>query len=340
MSGNREPTIDLPPGAAAPVRHGSGPHTMAESTRSPSYPGSPTQADGARAQLYTVAAPPTPQLPRYDSDYKADERKYSEEPGSFYPAGPEPVNTMMPMPSMTPGPQNFVGQQQQQQMPQAPYQTYQPQRQTSQPQQQQQYQAPLPMTPPQQQQQQHTQIFQQTPGPQHQMSSPPPLSPGNQTSQPGPTMPMQFNPRNPNNLPVKPNGERDWSTSLCACSDVGTCFLAWCCPCVVYGQIQTRLSFLTRNNAPHPSGGDGCGSDCMIHGTLTACCGIGWVLQIGQRSAVRARYRIDSNGCADCLCAWCCTPCSLVQEAQEIEQEERALGQAAAPQMYVDAGKY
>ncbi len=64
----------------------------------PSYPGSPTQADGAKTQLYTVAAPPTPQLPRYDIDYKADERKYTEEPGSFYPAGPEPVNTMMPMP--------------------------------------------------------------------------------------------------------------------------------------------------------------------------------------------------------------------------------------------------
>ncbi|KLO16142.1 PLAC8-domain-containing protein [Schizopora paradoxa] len=146
---------------------------------------------------------------------------------------------------------------------------------------------------------------------------------------------MQFNPRNPGNLPVKPNGERDWSSSLCACSDVGVCT----CPCIVYGQLQTRLSYLNRMNAPHPSGGDGCGSDCMVHGALTVCCGIGWALQIGQRTAVRNRYSIEGNGCGDCMCAWCCTPCSLTQEVHEVDQEERALARAGAPQMYVQDGK-
>lgn len=223
-----EPTIDLPPGAAPPVRHSSGPH--AESTRSPSYPGSPMQYDGSNKQLYTVATPPTPQLPRYDAgpiaggDYKADAGKFTEEPGAYYPGGADSYNNnsvmLMPPTSMTPGPQNYVDQHQPQ-MPQPPYQTYQSNRQVPQ---QQQYQAPLPMTPPQMsQQQQHSQIYQQTSGPQHQMSSPPPMSPPVQTSQPGATMPMQFNPRNPNNLPVKGNGERDWSSSLCACSDVGVC---------------------------------------------------------------------------------------------------------------------
>jgi len=326
-----EPTIDLPPGA-----------------RSPSYPGTPTQYDGAKNQLYTVATPPTPQLPSYDSgglaDFKPpDGGQYTEEPKSFYnPGAPEPVSAMM-MSSPAPGPQNFVGQPQ---MPQPPYQVYQPPHQMSQ---HQQYQAPLPMTPPQmaqqqqQQQHQHSQIYQQqqqqAPTPHHQMSSPLPLSPGMQTSQPGPTMPMGFNPRNPKNMPVGLNGERDWSSGLCDCSNVGLCCLAWLCPCVVYGQIQTRLSYLTRNNRPHPSGGDSCGSDCMVHGTLAVCCGIGWVLQIGQRTTVRSRYRIGGNGCEDCLCAWCCTPCSLVQEAEEIDQEERALGQAAVSPMYVHDGK-
>lgn len=64
-----------------------------------------------------------------------------------------------------------------------------------------------------------------------------------------------------------------------------------------------------------------------------------YILQIGQRTAVRNRYRIEGNGCGDCMCAWCCTPCSLTQEVNEVDQEERALARAAAPQMYVQDGK-
>ena len=128
------------------------------------------------------------------------------------------------------------------------------------------------------------------------------------------------------------------------------CFACWC-PCIVYAKLQSRLSFLERNNYPHPDGGSGCNSDCFVHCCLTSLCGVGWALQvccralfpasptltsrlfflifskqIGQRSTIRDRYRISGNGCGDCMSAWCCTPCTLTQESREVALEERVLG--------------
>ncbi|KAH8116155.1 PLAC8-domain-containing protein [Phellopilus nigrolimitatus] len=131
--------------------------------------------------------------------------------------------------------------------------------------------------------------------------------------------------RNAGGVPKRQNGERDWSFGFCDCfGDFGTCCLGCLCPCIVYSQVKTRLSHLERTGQHHPEGGDSFASDCFVHGLLD-CCGMGWVLQIGSRSSIRDRYRIGGNGCADCLAAWCCTPCELTQESREIELEERAL---------------
>jgi len=153
-------------------------------------------------------------------------------------------------------------------------------------------------------------------------------SPTLTTYQPKATTPMVADIKNVLEKPKYPNGEREWSYGMygCCCENYGTCCFACLCPCIVYAKLKSRVSYLERNNYPHPEGGSGCNSDCFIHCCLSSLCAVGWVLQIGQRSTVRDRYRISGNGCADCMSVWCCSPCTLTQESREVDLEERALG--------------
>ncbi|KAF8811653.1 PLAC8-domain-containing protein [Phlegmacium glaucopus] len=128
--------------------------------------------------------------------------------------------------------------------------------------------------------------------------------------------------RNANNVPMGPDG-REWSNGLCGCfGDFGTCIVAWCFPCITYGQVKRRYEHLNSKGYPDPDNGGCCSSDCLIHGCLTSC-GFGWVLQMGTRSSIRGRYSIKGGSCGDCCTALCCTPCELVQESRELELEER-----------------
>ena len=111
---------------------------------------------------------------------------------------------------------------------------------------------------------------------------------------------------------------------------------------MIYNKNKSRREYLDEKGAAHPEGGDMCGSGCCIHGLLTMC-GFGWILQIGERGATRKRYNIEGErerntsdyltltplkggGCGDCCTSFCCGPCALTQESQEIELEEKSLG--------------
>ncbi|KAL0958500.1 hypothetical protein HGRIS_000642 [Hohenbuehelia grisea] len=137
------------------------------------------------------------------------------------------------------------------------------------------------------------QQFNQQP-PQQQFQSPqsPPQSymaekatPPMQYQQPQPMQGMTVAPgggnRNVKNLPMDGDG-REWSHGLCdCCSDAGTCILAWCCPCIVYAQNKQRYEYLTSRGIPDPErGGSGCTGDCWVHGLITGCFGLGWVMQV------------------------------------------------------------
>lgn len=76
--------------------------------------------------------------------------------------------------------------------------------------------------------------------------------------------------------------ERSWSNDFFDCfSACGTCCLATWCPCMVYQQVKNRLDHMQRAGRPDPErGGSGCGGDCCLYGTLTACCGLGWIFQV------------------------------------------------------------
>ncbi|KAG2112403.1 PLAC8-domain-containing protein [Suillus clintonianus] len=116
-----------------------------------------------------------------------------------------------------------------------------------------------------------------------------------------------------------------WHYGLLSCwEDIGTyCMSCWC-PCMIYGKNKQRLDHLQDHNTADPEhGGSGCDSDCCMHLALNVLGGFGWVLQFGQRGALRERYHIDGNPVNDCLTAFFCTPCELTQESQELAEEER-----------------
>ncbi|KAF9547468.1 PLAC8-domain-containing protein [Agrocybe pediades] len=132
--------------------------------------------------------------------------------------------------------------------------------------------------------------------------------------------------RNVKNLPMNADG-RAWSHGFCDCfGDCGTCVVACCCPCIVYGQVANRYEHLTQQGFPDPDKGGCCNSACMIHGLLTACLGAGFIMQFMKRGDIRSRYNISGGGCGDCMAAWCCAPCELTQESRELQLEEESFG--------------
>ncbi|PPQ81571.1 hypothetical protein CVT25_013413 [Psilocybe cyanescens] len=132
--------------------------------------------------------------------------------------------------------------------------------------------------------------------------------------------------RNAKNMPVDADG-REWSHGLCSCfSECGTCVMATCFPCVVYGKNKHRYEHLNNKGTPHPDhGGSCCSGSCMSHGIFSIC-GLGFLFQMGNRGHVRNRYNIKGGGCNDCCTSFWCAPCQLTQESRELDLEEQSFG--------------
>ncbi|KAF2439427.1 PLAC8-domain-containing protein [Karstenula rhodostoma CBS 690.94] len=113
--------------------------------------------------------------------------------------------------------------------------------------------------------------------------------------------------------------KQDWhhSGSGC-CSPMGTCCLSWWCPCMQYGKTRHRSK-----NDGNMQGYSCCNSSCMAFCGL-ACLGISFILPMMNRSDIRAKYHLKGNGCGDCLCACCCTPCDLTQQEKEVSYREES----------------
>ncbi|KAJ2927822.1 hypothetical protein H1R20_g1017, partial [Candolleomyces eurysporus] len=158
--------------------------------------------------------------------------------------------------------------------------------------------------------------------------SEPKNNPYNQ-QQPQGTAPMSVSGGNKNalNLPVGPDGQRDWSHSLFGCfGDMRTCCLAAWCPCLAHARNKRRLDHLQRTGQPDPDRDGLCGPDGWLYACLEAACDVGWILQIQTRGEIRNRYNIRGGGGGDCMTAFCCQPCDLVQGSREIELEEESFG--------------
>ncbi|KAN0136840.1 PLAC8 family domain containing protein [Lactarius tabidus] len=148
------------------------------------------------------------------------------------------------------------------------------------------------------------------------------------SSQPQGTAPMvQRGNKNSLNREVGTDGLRDWSTKLCGCScdgsEFGICCLATWCPGVVFGRNKQRIRHLQSQGTPLPGGGTNVNGDCAIYCFL-APLRLSWILGIGDRTDIRSRYSIRGSTFEDCLSAFFCNSCALVQEHNEIALEEKS----------------
>ena len=112
--------------------------------------------------------------------------------------------------------------------------------------------------------------------------------------------------------------------------DAGTCALATCCPCVLFGhtaQWAHGRTYMYKSpdgspDSPWVWGAAYCGSICLGSGMKEA-------LSAWTRFTLRRRIEAQGNGCEDACIHCCAHPCALAQEAREVEANWRAGGKAA-----------
>jgi Cys-rich protein (TIGR01571 family) len=121
-----------------------------------------------------------------------------------------------------------------------------------------------------------------------------------------------------------------WQHDLFDCSPCGTCCLATFMPSRLHGRTAYRL------RDPTMQGYSTCNGDCMAFCALS-CFGLGWILTMSQRTAVRTKYAIVGSTGKDCLAAWCLPCCSAIQNEEEIKLRAAASpvvqGYASPPPM-------
>eukprot|EP00658_Telonema_sp_P-2_P079878 TRINITY_DN7841_c0_g1_i1.p1 TRINITY_DN7841_c0_g1~~TRINITY_DN7841_c0_g1_i1.p1 ORF type:complete len:205 (-),score=10.51 TRINITY_DN7841_c0_g1_i1:410-1024(-) len=118
-----------------------------------------------------------------------------------------------------------------------------------------------------------------------------------------------------------------FAAGLCDCCDpgCGTCCYACCCASCAFGDLAVMLEF-----DDHCCGGSW-GGACFFHymmggffsGVVMYLTGIylptvNWVAGGPVRTAIRTKYQLQGGVCSDCLLAWCCDPCTIVQQSKEL----------------------
>ena len=98
-----------------------------------------------------------------------------------------------------------------------------------------------------------------------------------------------------------------FQNQLCGClDDFPTCMMSWCCPCIQYGQNYEEINR----------------EGCFIQGLLFCLLrgvGLHCLIHMGLRKEIRSKFNIIGDDCNDCLLTWCCSCCTLAQDAREIE---------------------
>ncbi|PQE13987.1 PLAC8 family protein [Rutstroemia sp. NJR-2017a BBW] len=96
-------------------------------------------------------------------------------------------------------------------------------------------------------------------------------------------------------------------------NDLNPGLKAYCLPCIVYGKTQHRLQ------NPSLAGYQTLNNDCCIW-SAAQYCGLGCILTLLQRQAIRQKYGIPGDTLEDGFFSWCCHCCALMQQEKEVEQ--------------------
>ena len=139
--------------------------------------------------------------------------------------------------------------------------------------------------------------------------------------------------------------EADWKHGLCEVDTL--CCVGLCCPCIVYGKTQYRMSRKTqKEDATNLLGYRSCNGSCGLMGL--ACgfhceychleCDLGVELTIMrgifasiQRARVRKLYSIKGDFASDCLKSLCCCCCVIMQDEREVRDREDLIRRHAGP---------
>mmetsp|Transcript_42614 Transcript_42614/g.84041 ORF Transcript_42614/g.84041 Transcript_42614/m.84041 type:complete len:103 (+) Transcript_42614:101-409(+) len=91
-------------------------------------------------------------------------------------------------------------------------------------------------------------------------------------------------------------GTNPWVSSTFGCfSNYSNCLYGTFCPCCAAGKVYQKLGY------------ESCWPGCCAVG--------GWAM----RDMVRKQGGIDGSCCNDCLCAYCCGCCTIIQLLNQAE---------------------
>ncbi|XP_003382496.1 PREDICTED: protein PLANT CADMIUM RESISTANCE 3-like [Amphimedon queenslandica] len=94
----------------------------------------------------------------------------------------------------------------------------------------------------------------------------------------------------------------EWQNGICGCfGDCCTCLLSFMCPCIQFGRNAEAL-----------------GESCVMYALSQFVPLLNLYCRVTIRGKIREQKGIEGSCFNDLLCSWCCGPCALAQEAQEL----------------------
>lgn len=148
---------------------------------------------------------------------------------------------------------------------------------------------------------------------------------------------------------VHPNMELNngqWRHGLCGC-ETSICALGICCPCMLYGKTEYRLSRRAAKKDPTDllgyttcNGACGlmavaCGLQCQWIACLCLICLLTdrdtGVLAAIERTRIRKAFSLEGSIGSDCLTSLCCCCCVLMQNEREVRDREESIRRYAGP---------
>ncbi|KAI5843710.1 PLAC8 family-domain-containing protein [Tricharina praecox] len=148
--------------------------------------------------------------------------------------------------------------------------------------------------------------------------------------------PPAFDPHDPNpggihapgqiGHPNQQHGMEKYSHGLCdGFGDISTCCLGYWCPCILYSRTYHRLKTVPNSNINEfKSCNNHCGMFCLL-------APVSFILTTLQRSRIRENYRLEGSIANDCMKAYCCSCCALIQDDREVAHREDERRRFAGP---------
>ncbi|KAF8425200.1 PLAC8 family-domain-containing protein [Tirmania nivea] len=123
----------------------------------------------------------------------------------------------------------------------------------------------------------------------------------------------------------QPLSEKYKHSAWSGLSEIGICCTGCWCPCILYSRTKHRLKTSPNSNL---NDFQSCNPHCMAFCILSP---VSWVFTFLQRTRIRENYRLEGTVCGDCMRAYCCSCCTLIQDEREVMEREDERRRFAGP---------